>query len=327
VDPALLLRVARPVRDVCRLAGVGAAHRLADLAPREGWSAVSRGLGKSTLTLIDAAGEILEAIQPTTVRSVAYKLFALGLIPNMGKNAVATVSRALTTAREAGAIPWAWIVDENRAPEYANTWDNADQRIDYAVRNYRRDYWQEQALRLEVWSEKGTVRGVLAPTLDEYGVTFRSMSGFASATVVYSIAEHSIADYRPMLALYVGDHDPSGRYMSDIDLPVRMARYGGAVEIVRVALTESDLVDLPSFDAATKKADARYRWFVERFGSRCHELDAMDPNDLRARIVQQIRSRLNLPAWERAIEVERAEVDSMRAFHAEWKRRTSEAAT
>lgn len=71
----------------------------------------------------------------------------------------------------------------------------------------------------------------------------------------------------------------------------------------------------------------RPSWFVERFGSRCHELDAMDPNDLRARIVQQIRSRLNLPAWERAIEVERAEVDSMRAFHAEWKRRTSEAAT
>ena len=36
----------------------------------------------------------------------------------------------------------------------------------------------------EVWSEKGTVRGVLAPTLDKYGVGFRPVHGFSSATTV-----------------------------------------------------------------------------------------------------------------------------------------------
>ena len=35
-----------------------------------------------------------------------------------------------------------------------------------------------------VWSEKGTVRGVLQPVLDDYAVGFRVMHGFSSATTV-----------------------------------------------------------------------------------------------------------------------------------------------
>ena len=50
------------------------------------------------------------------------------------------------------------------------------------INGYRRDYWNQQPVRVEVWSEKGTVRGVLQPVLDEYGVGFRVMHGFGSAT-------------------------------------------------------------------------------------------------------------------------------------------------
>ena len=52
----------------------------------------------------------------------------------------------------------------------------------------------EQPVRVEVWSEKGTVRGVLAPILDEYGVGFRVMHGFSSATTVHDIAEERWRD-------------------------------------------------------------------------------------------------------------------------------------
>ena len=47
------------------------------------------------------------------------------------------------------------------------------------INGYRRDYWDQQPVRLEVWSEKGTIRDVLQPVLDEYGVGFRVMHGFA----------------------------------------------------------------------------------------------------------------------------------------------------
>ena len=99
-------------------------------------------------------------------------------------------------------------------------------------------------MRVEVWSEKGTIRGVLQPVLDKYGVGFRVMDGFASATAVNDIAADD--DGRDLIALYVGDYDPSGMYMSEKDLPERLERYdGGHVILKRIALTQEQLAGLP----------------------------------------------------------------------------------
>jgi hypothetical protein len=40
-----------------------------------------------------------------------------------------------------------------------------------------------------VISEKSTVKGTIAPVLDEYGVTFRSWHGYVSATKAHELAE------------------------------------------------------------------------------------------------------------------------------------------
>ena len=76
-----------------------------------------------------------------------------------------------------------------------------------------------------MWSEKGTIRGVLAPVLDQYAVGFRVMHGFSSATSVHDVADDD--DGRDLIALYVGDYDPSGLFMSEQDLPSRLAEYDG----------------------------------------------------------------------------------------------------
>ena len=57
------------------------------------------------------------------------------------------------------------------------------------AQSYRRDFWNQQPLRVQVWSEKGTVRGVLQPVLDHYAVGFTVMHGFSSATAVHDAAE------------------------------------------------------------------------------------------------------------------------------------------
>ena len=89
---------------------------------------------------------------------------------------------------------------------------------------------------MEVWSEKGTVRGVLPPVLDKYGVGFRVLHGFSGATTIYDVAQDD--DGRPLIVLYVGDYDPSGLFMSERDLPDRLAKYGGDhVILKRIALT------------------------------------------------------------------------------------------
>ena len=51
------------------------------------------------------------------------------------------------------------------------------------------------------------------------------MHGFSSATIVHDISQDD--DGRPLIMLYVGDFDPSGMFMSEVDLPKRFAEYGG----------------------------------------------------------------------------------------------------
>ena len=258
------------------------------------------------------------------MRGLAYKLFALGLIASMAKRETAKVSAQLKDARELGLIPWEWIVDETREAERITTWASPDQIIRAAVNGYRRDYWASQPNWVEVWSEKGTVRGVLRPVLDRYGITFRVMHGYGSATAIHEIAEETRQADKPLTILYVGDWDPSGMNMSVVDIPKRLGRYHGSATIRRVALTEDDTPGLPSFDAVTKRSDPRYPWFIERYGEQCWELDALDPNRLRNRVEAEVLSLItDTPAWNRCIEVESAEVASMREFHAAWKQSIS----
>src|SRR5262249_32574814 len=158
---------------------------------------------------------------------------------------------------EEGMIPWPWIVDETRSVEALPTWDDPESFGESVMSGYRRNKWDGQPVRVEVWSEKGTVRGTLKPVLDEFEVPFRVLHGYASATALNQIAEDS---WDETLALYVGDWDPSGLHMSEVDLPGRLEEYGGfapdgssGLEIRRVALIPADLSDLPSFEAATKR--------------------------------------------------------------------------
>ena len=274
-----------------------------------------RGQSKKSIELIEAMRSITEAAQPITGRGVGYKLFTAGLIPSMGRADMQRVYRLLKEAREQGIILWEWIVDESRELERVSSWDDPEQYTRCVINAYRRDYWDQQPVRLEVWSEKGTVRGVLQPVLDEYGVVFRVMHGFASATAVYDVAQGD--DGRPLIVLYVGDWDPSGLCMSEQDLPKRLEKYDGQhVELQRIALTRDQLAGLPSFPAADKKKDGRYKWFVRNYGKCCWELDALDPNVLRGCVEAAITEQIEPTAWERCRVVERAERDSLRTVMA-----------
>jgi hypothetical protein len=286
----------------------------------------SRGKSERSLDLVEAAVRILRQIKPATVRAVCYRLFIERFIDSMAKTRTNSVSRQLVWAREARRIPWDWIVDETREAERAPTWQDPNTIIDAAVRGYRRDHWQDQPLRVECWSEKGTVRGTLAPVLEHYGVTLRVMHGYGSATILNSAAAETRASDKPLTVLYVGDWDPSGLHMSEVDLPSRLARYGGRATIRRVALSPEDVgprTTLPSFDAATKQNDSRHQWFAERFGTRCWELDALSPVVLRERLKAEIASSLDLDAWTHALQIEGAEVQSMRDFHETYRRTIS----
>ena len=136
----------------------------------------------------------------------------------------------------------------------------------------------------------------LAPVLTDLRVTFRVFHGNCSTTVVHDIAAETQQTETPLVAFYVGDLDPSGAYMSDVDLPERLCRHGARnVTFQRLALTVADTQDLPDFEAKT--TDTRQRWYVERYGRRCWELDAMSPAALRERVREAIKARIEPDSW------------------------------
>jgi hypothetical protein len=286
-------------------------------------AAQRRGRGKSqkSLALVDAAHEILAEIQPASVRAVCYKLFTRGLIPSMAKSETNRVGAQLTWAREHRLIPWDWIVDGTREIERPQTWDDPGQLLRACARQYRQDFWQRQRVHLILCSEKSTVSGTVRPVTDEYGVDFLSMHGYGSATSAHDLAALSRFDKRAVVLLYIGDWDPSGMHMSEADLPGRVERYGGMVEVRRIALTSADVEHgrLPSFSADDKRKDPRHAWYAERYGRRCWELDALDPNVLRERVEAAIREYIDWEAWERCQKVEAAERASLLEVVGAWK--------
>ena len=278
-----------------------------------------RGRAKASIEMIAAMYDIAKEYEPITGRGVGYQLFNAKLISSMDQ--MPMVYRLLKLAREDGTIPWEWIVDETRTLEKAPSWDDPDDYMHTMVTDYRRDFWQQQPKQVEVWSEKGTIRGVLQPVLDEYGVGFRVMHGFGSATVINDVASRRRS--KQLIVLYVGDFDPSGMSMSEHDIPKRIKEYGGKnIRIKRIALTRPDCDAIgreSAFNVKQKTKDPRAPWFRKTYGQLCWELDAMDPNALRSRVEREIKRHIEPVAWRRCETVFEAEKESMTGFLNTWK--------
>jgi len=304
---------------------------------------VSKGRGRAAATehLIASMAEIAEAIQPCSVRALAYQLFNRRLIPSMAKNNTSNVSRLCVLAREEGTIPWEWIVDSTRQEEVVNTWADPAAYARTVQRAYRKNKWESQPTHVSVWSEKSTIEGTLRPVLQEYEVPFQVLHGWSGATPLMDAVRANLSRKQATLILYVGDYDPSGMGMSELDLPRRLARYSSddpsdkdwsdeqvadmldrvGLEIRRIALTEAHtqlLGEATRFPVSDKQDDSRHDWFVREHGDWCWELDAMSPPDLRACVEEAIVDELDVENWNRYVAVEEAERQAIIAACSAW---------
>lgn len=277
---------------------------------------MARGQGRDTAAWIAEMLPLIEARQPISVRGVCYLAFVNGLLPSMAESETKKVSRMLTIAREQCDVPWEWIVDATREIEHQGRWNDPASILRAVARDYRKDLWRSQPERLLIVSEKATVAGTIAPILDEFGLPFTVLHGWGSATAVHDLAKLSTRDTRPLTLLYIGDLDPSGAYMSEVDLPDRIDRYWGVAELERVAILPEHIAayGLPTFQVASKLTDSRYPWFIRTHGRTCAELDALDPRGLRGLVQDAIERHIDADLWERELATEKAEQASLRSF-------------
>ena len=122
-----------------------------------------RGMARRSLDLIEAMYAAAEAAQPITGRGIGYKLFTAGLIPSMARSEMQRVYRLLKEARERGTSRGSGSSTRRASLSGARLGTIPTHYARMRSRSYRRDFWNQQPDRVEVWSEKGTVRGVLAP--------------------------------------------------------------------------------------------------------------------------------------------------------------------
>ena len=172
-----------------------------------------------------------------------------------------------------------------------------------------------------MWSEKGTVRGLLDPVIRRYQIPFRVMHGYSER---YQRERRGGSDQRNRLCgreefrrAVLRRLGPQRLRHERVGFPNRLERYsdGTEFELRRVALIESDLAGLPSFKLESKKEDPRFNWYRRNYNPEvCWELDAMKPNDLRERVEDEILGYIDQEKWQRADMVERAERESVREF-------------
>jgi len=170
--------------------------------------------------------------------------------------------------------------------------------------------------------EKDAIIGSIQSVTDELGVTVRVGRGFLSTTKAHEIAEGFKRISKPIMIFYLGDHDPSGRTI-EADLVARVGMYGSHFALKRLAIFARDIrkFDLPPL--RVKMSDPRTKGFLSQFSDACVELDALPPIELRNRIREAVEELLDRNLWNRAIEVERVELASIRDTVARWPRSKS----
>ena len=262
------------------------------------------GRHKKTLRIIEVAREVLEDEHPMTVRQVYYRLVSGQVIKNTLSQYKA-VCNALRDARKEGIIPWEWIEDRLRRPREISMWADLSDFSKTAGESYRRNVWAEQSCYVECWLEKDALSGIFEDVLRPYGVTLnvgRGYDGWASI-------RNAAGRYRNgdgVSVLYFGDFDPSGEDMVR-SLRERLSFFEARPEIVKCALNPDDIAryKLPSDFA--KASDTRSAAFITKYGDVAVELDALAVSVLKARIVAEVESRMDLDALDRVLASEEAE--------------------
>jgi hypothetical protein len=249
-----------------------------------------------TQRILDAAIEVIGAASARmTVRQVYYQLVSRQVIEN-NRSQYQAVSKLLVDARRDGTVGWDAIEDRNRKARHVNMWVDL---ADYArsVRaGYRRDVWNDQDNRVEVWLEKDALSGIFSDVLKPYGVTLNVGRGYDGWSSIYEASERLGGDD---VILYFGDFDPSGEDMVR-SLEERLNDLGSYPTITKCALTHADITtyNLPADFA--KATDTRSARFVAKYGRQSSvELDALPIDVLRDRLRTLVEDELDLDALEK----------------------------
>jgi len=140
--------------------------------------------------------------------------------------------------------------------------------------------------KLEVWVEKDSIRSFLEDLTTEYRVSVQALRGFPSLTMLRNAVERA-ASRGVRKILYLGDFDPSGLLVQEI-----AQKQIGMAEIERIALTLEQIHRYNPPYVLVNRRDSRAEDYVEKYGDRCWEVEALEPEVLLKVVEEKLRENL-----------------------------------
>jgi hypothetical protein len=236
----------------------------------------------------EALLDIIDDGKPMTVRQVFYQATVHGLVEK-AESGYHKVQTDLTLMRRAGELPYDWLADNTRWQRKPRTFDSVEQALCDTARLYRKALWNAADAYVEIWLEKDALSGVIYPITSMFDVPLMVARGYASLSFLYTAAEYIDTLTVPTFIYHLGDFDPSGVNAGEkIEETLHELASGADITFERVAVTPEQIADWDLPTRPTKASDTRSKGF----GAISVELDAIEPNQLRALVQGTIERHL-----------------------------------
>jgi hypothetical protein len=275
---------------------------------------VSVSGNQRTLVAALVMAQLAKDFQPITLRGLFYRAVSAGLYPNTSDNFYDQAGRIVLRLRRAGVVPFDWIIDSTRRRLKPSSWPRLRDFIEAVTESYRLDFWRKQRHHVEVFVEKDAMAGVIEPVTEEYDVNLNVVRGDSSETFLYNIAEEWKKIEKPIHVYYLGDHDPAGLRI-EASLKSKLSGFvEKGFDWQRLAITPEDFAnaELLGFNVKRNGAPGSWKPYIDEYGDRCVEVDAIPPDEIRQRVQGAIESHIDQRVWKRSRGTERREVETFK---------------
>jgi len=243
--------------------------------------------------IIDQANKIIDEYQvqgyELTLRQIYYQFVSRGLLPNTSKS-YGKLGMIINKARLAGQVDWNAIIDRTRETTHNQHWDSPREIIEACAYSYKIDTRETQPFYIEVWVEKEALAGVIEKTCRRLDVMSFACRGYVSQSAMWEASQRIRREERKgkdAIILHFGDHDPSGIDMTR-DIQDRLDTFLTSASVKRIALNLNQVKQYNPPPNPAKLTDSRCQDYIEKYGDKSWELDALEPKVLDSLITKQI---------------------------------------
>lgn len=264
-----------------------------------------------------------------TLRQLHYQLVSVNAIVNH-QTAYKKLGTILDDCRYSGVIDWSMIEDRGRKLDYPYYEDSVSAAIQKTANYYRLERQLGQRVHIEVWTEKDALSQIFGRVTNKYGVGLCVNKGYTSSSAIYKAYERFADRFdngQSVVILYFGDHDPSGLDMvRDIEDRLRFMFDNGQLcspdydfAVIPIGLTMQQIKKYNLPENPAKLTDTRSASYVQKFGTKSWEVDALSPEVLTEIVDYNINNHMDILQFETLMETEKEQIEAMKEIAKNYK--------